>query len=272
MREAWPVPAGLSFPDPPLRRDPVLLRPWNCRDVPAVVAACQDLAISRWSPSIPRPYAERDAVNWLEHQRAARLAGTSLSLAVVHTGSGQLLGAVALSNVNLTQASARTGYWLVAQARGHGYMTQAVLALAGWAFDQLGLARLDLVTDPDNVASQRVAERCGFQPEGRLGSHLRIRHTGERRDSLLYRGRRGSRRPGLSVRAGSPRPARLRTPRTAPPALTRGRLRLPAPVAGPAAPGPRQRNVGLRPASLSGQLARNGTTAARNSSAATLWM
>jgi hypothetical protein len=52
---------------------------------------------------------------------------------------------------------------------------------------QLGAIGLgNITTDPENIASQRVAERCGFRYEGRLRSHLRIRHSGERRDSLLY--------------------------------------------------------------------------------------
>lgn len=32
----------------------------------------------------------------------------------------------------------------------------------------------------------RVAERCGFRYEGRLRSHMLVRHSGERRDSLIY--------------------------------------------------------------------------------------
>jgi ribosomal-protein-alanine N-acetyltransferase len=84
------------------------------------------------------------------------------------------------------QLSAQTGYWLAPEARSHGHATAAVRLLARWAFGQLGLARLELTTGPDNAASQRVAERCGFVWEGRLRSNIIIRHTGERRDSLIY--------------------------------------------------------------------------------------
>jgi RimJ/RimL family protein N-acetyltransferase len=176
----------LPFPDPLLQGDAILLRPWNGEDVPAIVAACQDPAISRWSPSIPYPYEESHALNWLEQQEPTRRAGQGLGLAVVHTTSNELLGAISMGTGKLAQGTASIGYWLAPQARGHGYITSAVGLLARWGFEQLGLARLELTTDPENVASQRVAERCGFRREGRLRSHKLIRHTGERRDSLLY--------------------------------------------------------------------------------------
>ena len=177
---------GLLLPDPPLAGGPVLLRGWSKADVSAIVAACQDLEIARFSPVIPSPYGENDALEWLTGQSATRGAGQALELAVTSGESGEVLGAVGLSNVELSQLRSGVGYWLAPEARGHGYATAAVRALARWAFEQLGLGRLELVTHPDNVASQRVAERCGFVREGLLRSHMLIRSTGQRRDSLVY--------------------------------------------------------------------------------------
>jgi len=88
--------------------------------VSAVVAACQDPAISRWSPVIPRPYQERDAQTWLEQQEPARLAGAGLDLAVVRAGAGDLLGAISLGSISIAQGTASIGYWLAPQARGRG--------------------------------------------------------------------------------------------------------------------------------------------------------
>ena len=82
--------------------------------------------------------------------------------------------------------SASIGYWLAGEARGQGYISRAVRVLARWAFDDLQLARLELTADPENIASQRVAERCGFRKEGHLRSDIVVHHSGERRDSLVY--------------------------------------------------------------------------------------
>jgi hypothetical protein len=53
------------------------------------------------------------------------------------------------------------------------------------ALDELHLERLDLLTDIENFASQRVAEKVGFQREGVLRSHLR-HPDGYRRDSVFF--------------------------------------------------------------------------------------
>lgn len=176
----------LAFPDPRLTDGAVVLRPWQPDDMPFVVRACQDPLIARYSPAIPFPYSDADALAWFESQEPARLTGRHLDLAVVHAESGQPLGAVSIGNIDTMMLTASIGYWLAREARGHGYMTSATRAMARWAFSYLALRRLELTTDPENIASQHVAERCGFRYEGRLRSHMRIRHSGERRDSLVY--------------------------------------------------------------------------------------
>ena len=176
----------LLLPDPPLCDDAILLREWSETDVPAVVAACQDPAIVRWTAMIPSPYGERDALEWISGQAQERRDGRALELAITGRRSGELLGAVALSNVSLAQRRSGVGYWLAPQARGHGHATAAVRMLGLWAFEQLGLGRLELFTDVENVASQNVAERCGFRREGLLRAHLLVRSRGERRDSLVF--------------------------------------------------------------------------------------
>jgi RimJ/RimL family protein N-acetyltransferase len=176
----------LRFPVPPLTEGAVVLRPWTPDDMPFVVQACQDPLISRYSPGIPFPYTAADAAGWFKSHEPNRLAGRALNLAVVHAETGKRLGAISIGGLDMTQLTASIGYWLAPEARGRGYMTSATRALARWAIDELGIARLELTTEPETLASQRIAERCGFRLEGRLRSHMVIRHSGERRDSLLY--------------------------------------------------------------------------------------
>lgn len=178
--------SALPWPDPPLRSDQVLLRPWSSDDLPVLVATGQDLSVARWFPVIPYPYTERDAIDWLRSEETARQAGKGITFAMVHTNSGEVLGGISLGNIDALLRTASIGYWLGAHARGHGHMTPTVRLVAAWAFETLGLARLEGTVDPENLASQRVAERCGFRREGCLRSSTIIRHTGERRDALVY--------------------------------------------------------------------------------------
>jgi RimJ/RimL family protein N-acetyltransferase len=77
------------------------------------------------------------------------------------------------------------GYWCAREARGLGVTTRALRLLCKHALEDLRLERLELITDPDNRASQRVAEKVGFRREGVLRSHL-THPDGRRRDSVMF--------------------------------------------------------------------------------------
>lgn len=114
-----------------------------------------------------------------------RTAGETLVLAISEPETDELLGSLS-AEVSLTHLTAELAYWLVPSARGQGHMTAAVRLFCGWLFDRLRLARVQVETDPANLASQHVAERCGFHPEGYLRSHLRDPDTNLRLDSLVW--------------------------------------------------------------------------------------
>jgi len=61
------------------------------------------------------------------------------------------------------------------------------LAAKREAWKEMRLGRLQLHTDPDNVASQRVAERAGFTREGVLRAY-NGRRDGTRADAFVYSG------------------------------------------------------------------------------------
>jgi RimJ/RimL family protein N-acetyltransferase len=176
--------AELWFPAPPLAGDVVLLRPWREADVPGIVLAFSDPVMQRFSWRTT-PYTETDAREYFAEQEEVRLRGEGLNFALVEPRDQDVvLGDVCLYEVRLDQGCAAVGYWLAPGARGRGLATHAVRLLAQWAFAELGLARLELTCGPDNEASQRVAERCGFVREGLLRSHVPFKEA--RRDSVIY--------------------------------------------------------------------------------------
>ena len=64
---------------------------------------------------------------------------------------------------------AEIGYGILEEYQGQGYAAEAVGAVVTWALKQTGVKRVEAETDPDNRASQRVLERCGFLPTGTVG-------------------------------------------------------------------------------------------------------
>jgi RimJ/RimL family protein N-acetyltransferase len=161
--------APLPLPDPPLSDGTIGLREKAEADIPALVAAVQDPLIPRYT-RVPSPYGDRQAREFLVEQRRRREAGTELSLLVVDPDGDDLLGSVG-ARVDQDGSRAEIGYWVAREARGRGVASRAVVLLGAWLFEALGLARLQIHTETDNVASQRVAERAGFTREGVLRSY-----------------------------------------------------------------------------------------------------
>lgn len=160
------------------------MRAWQTDDAPAVYAACQDPEIQRWLPDLPRPYGHEDARVFLMEARG--LGPYPLGLGPYQcaiTREGKVVGSIALRLGK--HQTGHLGYWCAPEARGQGTTTRALRRLCRYALDDLHLERLDLVTDIQNVASQRVAEKAGFGREGVLRSHLR-HPDGHRRDSVSY--------------------------------------------------------------------------------------
>ena len=58
------------------------------------------------------------------------------------------------------------GYGVLPEHEGKGYTTEAVQAVTQWAFGNAGVVFVEAETAPDNKASQRVLEKCGFVPDG----------------------------------------------------------------------------------------------------------
>jgi [ribosomal protein S5]-alanine N-acetyltransferase len=86
-----------------------------------------------------------------------------------------LLGGLTISNIRRGVAQAASlGYWMGVMHAGRGHMTDAVRAIVPYAFDTLGLHRLEAACLPHNTPSMRVLEKAGFHHEGRARRYLKI--------------------------------------------------------------------------------------------------
>jgi RimJ/RimL family protein N-acetyltransferase len=157
-----------------LEDEVLVLRPFGEDDVAAIVEACQDEEIARWT-RVPSPYTE-------EHAREFLRSTDEVAYAIVDRAGGKLLGAIGARL--LDEGVVDVGYWVKREARGHGVAPRALRLLARWAFEEQGAGRVHLVTEPGNHASQRVAEKAGFTREGILRSYLDFK--GRRRDAVMY--------------------------------------------------------------------------------------
>ena len=174
---------SLRHPDPPLADGVVVLRAVRESDVPAIVEACQDPDIKRYTATVPDPYGEQDAWDWLATHREDEAAGVGIVFAIADADD-RLCGVIGLHDVVWKSRRAAAGYWVAPWARGAGLASRALGLVARWALAELGLVRVELLADVENPASQRVAERAGFVREGVLRRHTVM--GGASRDCAMY--------------------------------------------------------------------------------------
>lgn len=65
--------------------------------------------------------------------------------------------------------SVEIGYGVQQNYEGHGYTTEALQAMTQWVFGQKDVVFVEAETAPDNKASQRILEKCGFVSDGTTG-------------------------------------------------------------------------------------------------------
>jgi ribosomal-protein-alanine N-acetyltransferase len=132
---------------------------------------------------VPHNYTERHARDFIAGTGSDIAAGRELALAIVDVDD-RVLGALGLSNFDWHDLKGEIGYWIAAESRLRGIGARATRMLAVWALTALGLERLELLANPENEASLRLAERAGFTREGTLRRYRR-RH-GVREDLVMF--------------------------------------------------------------------------------------
>jgi ribosomal-protein-alanine N-acetyltransferase len=87
--------------------------------------------------------------------------------AICRNQDDRIVGAININHiVRGSFLSASLGYYVGAEFQGYGYMEEGLNLLTRYAFNTLGLHRLEANIQPDNVRSQKLVERCGFVKEG----------------------------------------------------------------------------------------------------------
>jgi RimJ/RimL family protein N-acetyltransferase len=145
-------------------------------------ALAEDPQVRRYTrfPDPPQPSFPR---RWLERYEEGRRERTREAFAL-EDGDATFLGLALAVAIDREAAEAELGYTVTPSARGRGIATAAVEALTRWAFDEQALERLTLTIEVANVASVRVAERCGYVLEGVMrNAYVK---PGRRADTAVY--------------------------------------------------------------------------------------
>jgi RimJ/RimL family protein N-acetyltransferase len=187
----------------------VRLEPFTAAHLDAFAALADDPDVLRFTRFPDPPDPEFPAAWWARYEQG-RADGTREVFSIVDA-HGAFLGLALAAPIDREAAQGELGYVVTPAARGRGVATTAVSLLTRWALVEQRLERLTLMVDVANVASQKVAERCGYVREGVLrNSYVK---PGVRADTIIYARLRTDPEPAgpaqrASAASGAPHAAR----------------------------------------------------------------
>jgi ribosomal-protein-alanine N-acetyltransferase len=170
-----------------LTADRVFLRPPERGDYEAwasLRASSRDF-LAPWEPSWPLDALSRTSFRVRVARYAEDWRSDQAYNFFIFTHDETLLGGISLSNVRRgVSESASLGYWVGQRFARQGYMTEALPLVVEFAFERLGLHRLEAACLPSNLPSRAVLAKTGFRQEGYARGYLCI--AGKWQDHLLF--------------------------------------------------------------------------------------
>jgi len=148
------------------------LRPFTLDDAPAVQQLASERDIAATTLSIPHPYPNDGAEQWIRQGLDAIERGEMANFAITLKDAGTLIGSIGLG-VKAEHERAEMGYWIGKPYWGRGYATEAARAVLQFGFDVLNLNRIVAHHMIHNPASGRILTRIGMQREGFFPQHIK---------------------------------------------------------------------------------------------------
>jgi ribosomal-protein-alanine N-acetyltransferase len=157
-------------PLPILTTARLVLRPFRSADASTVQRLAGAREIAATTLTVPHPYPDGAAEEWIATHAGAWAERKGLTLAVTLREDGALVGAVGLALVT-SDRRAELGYWIGVPWWSRGFATEASRALLDFGFGALGLHRIMARHMAGNEASGRVMQKLGMTREGILRQH-----------------------------------------------------------------------------------------------------
>jgi [ribosomal protein S5]-alanine N-acetyltransferase len=154
----------------------LILRPWAVQDADAALGAYGSADVARWLTPEMDKVQDRAAMRLVLQQWVAedtRMTTPAGRWAIESRDDGRLIGGATLLPLP-PDDEFEMGWQLHPAAWGHGYATEAGLALAKWAFDQ-GIEQVIAVVRPANARAVATVRRIGMEWVGETDKYHRLR-------------------------------------------------------------------------------------------------
>lgn len=170
-------------PVPELHGERVMLRVWRRDDAHAMFENFSDPVFMRyWSRAVYADVAE--VRNYIDLQLTELKRFEFYPWVITRHGDDKPIGTCTLFGIDRDNRRCLLGYGLTRALQGRGLASEAVKLAINYAFDEIGLHRIETDIDTRNTPSCRLVERLGFQREGLLRERWHVNN--EACDSVLH--------------------------------------------------------------------------------------
>ena len=146
-----------------LETERLLLRPPERRDISTFAPLIGDFDVAKNLGTVPHPYAESDAIEWISRLEDRRANREAFQFGVTRKSDGAYMGGCGL---HLQNGEFELGYWLGKPYWKQGYATEAARRVLQHAFADLQVGEVWAGWFHDNPRSGHVLAKLGFSPKG----------------------------------------------------------------------------------------------------------
>jgi RimJ/RimL family protein N-acetyltransferase len=178
--------AILEFPQNIILEDElVLLRPLKASDVENLLEISENEP-ETWEYSLVRANGKENLENYIQIALESRENKTEFPFIVFDKKSGKYAGSTRFYDINLAFKTVQLGYtWYGKDFRGTGLNKHCKYLLLQFAFETLGLERVEFRADNNNKRSIAAMQSIGCKIEGVMRNHMPIFSSDVRRDSIV---------------------------------------------------------------------------------------
>ncbi|WP_193200476.1 GNAT family N-acetyltransferase [Nostoc sp. MG11] len=151
----------------------LILRPLSLADAPSIQGVVSVREIADTMISIPHPYPDGEAEQYIRRQISDFEAGHSLSFVIERKPEKVFSGIIEIRDIEREHSQAELSFWLATEVWGKGYMSEALKLLLRFGFKDLDLNRLYAYHMVRNPGSGKVLQKNGFTQEGVLRQRVR---------------------------------------------------------------------------------------------------
>jgi RimJ/RimL family protein N-acetyltransferase len=175
---------SLFLQPPTLENQRALLKPLTEDDFEALLAI--GLEPSLWKISSNKIETREDLLRYLQTAVEQRENGQSVPFTIIDKATNQIAGCTRYGNIVFEHKRLEIGWtWLGVDFQKTGLNRACKYELLSFAFDVLGMWRVELKTDVLNTNSRQAMKKMGATEEGILRKHI-ITESGRSRDSVYY--------------------------------------------------------------------------------------